>query len=130
MFKSLYTRIAIYTIVVLLFSAIMSFLITNVYYHLYLKENNDAKIMRTLKEAKNYQSESNVTSLDQYFTHMGEMNYQVMTVTTSGKKSFYGTPFREDNISQSAVQQVLADKPFHGIKNQPFQPFITGFLKM
>ncbi|MFY2828346.1 HAMP domain-containing sensor histidine kinase [Staphylococcus arlettae] len=129
MFKSLYTRIAIYTIVVLLFSAIMSFLITNVYYHLYLKEKNDAKIMRTLKEAKNYQSESNVTSLDQYFTHMGEMNYQVMTVTTSGKKSFYGTPFREDNISQSAVQQVLADKPFHGIKNQPFQPFITGFFE-
>ncbi|RBA01578.1 Heme sensor protein HssS [Staphylococcus arlettae] len=27
------------------------------------------------------------------------------------------------------MQQVLADKPFHGIKNQPFQPFITGFFE-
>ena len=52
MFKSLYIRIAIYTIVVMLLSAIISFFITNIIYHNTLKANNDAKIMRTLKDAK------------------------------------------------------------------------------
>ena len=50
MFKTLYTRIAIYTITVILFSALVSFLFANVYYHFNLKAHNDAKIMRTLKE--------------------------------------------------------------------------------
>ena len=55
MFKSLYSRIAIYTVVILLSSALLSFLLTNIIYHNHLKENNDAKIMRTLKDAISYE---------------------------------------------------------------------------
>ncbi|MEB6235991.1 two-component sensor histidine kinase, partial [Staphylococcus epidermidis] len=55
MFKTLYSRIAIYAITVILFSALMSFLFTNIYYHFHLKASNDAKIMRTLKEAREYE---------------------------------------------------------------------------
>ena len=54
MFKTLYSRIAIYAITVILFSALMSFLFTNIYYHFHLKASNDAKIkLVNMKEHKN-----------------------------------------------------------------------------
>ncbi|EGG97046.1 conserved domain protein [Staphylococcus warneri VCU121] len=54
MFKTLYIRIAIYTITVILFSAFISFIFTNIYYHFNLKASNDTKIMTTLKEARDF----------------------------------------------------------------------------
>lgn len=129
MFKSLYIRIAVYTIIMMIFSAIVSFLITNVYYHVYLKENNDAKIMRTLKEAKSFEIHNGPTKINDYFKHLGEMNYQVMTVNKQGHKRFYGEPFRKDNISKHAINQVLQNKNYHGIKNQPYKLFVTGFFE-
>lgn len=48
-FKSLAQRITIYTIVVMLVSAILGFILTNIYYHIDLKEKNDHKVFNTLK---------------------------------------------------------------------------------
>ncbi|SCS80319.1 sensor histidine kinase [Staphylococcus caeli] len=129
MFKSLYTRIAVYTIVVMLLCAILSFLCTNIIYHNHLKANNDAKIMRTLKDSLEYQKHSNIDSAAQFFNHLGEMNYQVMTVTESGKRTYYGTQFRKDNLDSDTVQTVLNGKHYHGIKDLPYNPFITGFFE-
>ncbi|WP_437272445.1 HAMP domain-containing sensor histidine kinase [Staphylococcus succinus] len=129
MFKSLYTRIAVYTVMVMLFSAIVSFLCTNIIYHNHLKANNDAKIIRTLKDSSTYQKESSMHNLPAFFQHMGEMNYQVMTVSEKGKKSFYGTAFRKDNISKQEIQSVLQGHDYHGIKNLPYNPFVTGFFE-
>jgi len=129
MFKSLYSRIAIYTIVVMLFSAIVSFLCTNIIYHNHLKANNDAKIMRTLEDAISYQKQSNIESSDPFFNHLGEMNYQVMTVSENGKRSFYGANFRKDNVDDDVVQSILNGKDYHGIRNLPYNPIITGFFE-
>lgn len=128
MFKTLYTRIAIYTITVILFSALVSFLFANVYYHFNLKAHNDAKIMRTLKEARAFHTSSNQSDTQSYFKHLGDMNYQIMIVDHSYHKTFFGEPFRKDTISDSAINQVLKGKAYHGIKNKPFELFITGFF--
>ncbi|MCG7338175.1 HAMP domain-containing histidine kinase [Staphylococcus sp. ACRSN] len=128
MFKSLYFRIAIYTIIVMLFSAIISFFFTNIIYHNALKTNNDAKIMRTLKDARAFQQSSHITNLTPYFKHLGEMNYQIMTVTKTGTKTFYGQKFRKDDVSKQAIKQVLSGKPYHGIKHLPYNPIVTGFF--
>lgn len=129
MFKSLYTRIAVYTIVVMLLCALLSFLCTNIIYHNHLKANNDAKIMRTLKDSLEYQKHSNIDAAAPFFNHLGEMNYQVMTVSEKGKRTYYGTEFRKDNLKSNIVQSVLNGKPYHGIKNLPYNPFITGFFE-
>ncbi|MCD8900104.1 HAMP domain-containing histidine kinase [Staphylococcus gallinarum] len=128
MFRSLYTRIAIYTIVVMILSAIISFFITNIIYHNTLKANNDAKIMRTLKDAKSFQQDANMSNLKPYFKHLGEMNYQIMTVSSSGEKHFYGERFRTDNVSTQAIKDVLDGKAYHGIKHLPYNPIVTGFF--
>ncbi|MCC3755808.1 sensor histidine kinase [Staphylococcus capitis] len=128
MFKTLYSRIAIYTITVILFSAFISFVLTNIYYHFNLKASNDAKIMKTLKEARNYENAQNTQSLSSYFKHLGDMNYQILTVDNRGTKHFYGEPFRRDTLPQSAIQSVMNGKNYHGIKNKPFELFVTGFF--
>lgn len=128
MFKTLYSRIAIYTITVILFSAFISFVLTNIYYHFNLKASNDAKIMKTLKEARNYENAQNTQSLSSYFKHLGDMNYQILTVDNHGTKHFYGEPFRRDTLPQFAIQSVMNGKNYHGIKNKPFELFVTGFF--
>ncbi|HDD7783350.1 TPA: heme sensor histidine kinase HssS [Staphylococcus aureus] len=128
MFKTLYARIAIYSITVILFSALISFVLTNVYYHYNLKASNDVKIMKTLKEARQYEQSAKPTHIQQYFKHLGQMNYQIMTVDQKGHKTFYGEPFREDTLSQNAINNVLNNKDYHGIKDKPFALFVTGFF--
>lgn len=128
MFKTLYSRIAIYTVTVIIFSAFISFFIANIYYHFNLKENNDAKIMRTLKEARTYENQLPSKYSNSYFQHLGQMNYQVVTVNKQGHKIFYGEPFRKDTLSSSSIKQVIQGHDYHGIKNKPFELFVTGFF--
>ncbi len=129
MFKSLYSRIAIYTIIIMLSSAILSFLLTNIIYHNHLKENNDTKIMRTLKDATSYMHKSHINLPKPFFRHLGEMNYQIMTVTEKGEKAYYGAPFRKDNVDTKNIKAVLNGNDYHGIKNLSYNPFITGFFE-
>lgn len=86
--------------------------------------------MRTLKEARAFHTSSNQSDTQSYFKHLGDMNYQIMIVDHSHHKTFFGEPFRKDTISDSAINQVLKGKAYHGIKNKPFELFITGFLIM
>ncbi|MCS4486099.1 sensor histidine kinase [Staphylococcus americanisciuri] len=128
MFKSLYTRLAVYTLTVMLISAITSFLITNVYYHFTLKEQNDTKVMTTLKRADTYKSVHNDETLTEYLKLLGNLNYQVIAIDEQHKVHHYGASFRKYNLSQRAIDQVLDGKDYHGIRNRPFNPLITGFF--
>lgn len=128
MFKTLYSRIAIYTVVIMLFSAISSFILSNIYYHVYLKPSNDQKIMTTLQEAKHYQESTHTQNMKAYFQHISELNFQVLTINKAGKRHFYGDKFRRDNLSKEAVRQVFNNQNYHGIRNHPYQLFVTGFF--
>ncbi|OMG44534.1 two-component sensor histidine kinase, partial [Paenibacillus macerans] len=66
--------------------------------------------------------------LDTYLKHLGQMNYQIMTVNEHGTKHFYGETFRKNTISQSAIKKVLNGEDYHGIKNKPYAFFVTGFF--
>ncbi len=128
MFKSLYTRLAFYTITVMIISAIASFLVTNVYYHFALKEQNDAKVMTTLKRADTYKNIHTDEALTAHLKLLGDLNYQVIAVDEQHKVHHYGASFRQYNLSRHAIDQVLAGKDYHGIRNRPFNPVITGFF--
>lgn len=130
MFKSLYTRIAIYTITVMIFSAVASFLCTNIIYHNYLKENNDAKIMRTLKDSIQYQKESRIEASAPFFKHLGEMNYQVMTISEDGHPTYYGTEFRKDNISKKQLNLYYMVRIIMVLKIYPITLLSLVFLRI
>ncbi|MCH8646589.1 HAMP domain-containing histidine kinase [Staphylococcus lugdunensis] len=128
MFKSLYSRIAIYTITVILLSAILSFFISNVYYHFNLKPKNDQKIMTTLKNARQFDAAQQHQVSSSFFKHLADMNYQIMTVDKYGHKHFYGADFRKDTLSATNIQRVLQGHDYHGIAKQHFQLLVTGFF--
>ncbi len=112
----------------MIISALSSFILANIYYHFDLKEKNDAKVMDTLKDSKQYFGREESHDLQHYFEHLGDMNYQVYTVDEHGQSSSYGEPFRKMNLSDDDINQVLNGKDYHGIKERPFNIFITGFF--
>ncbi|PTK07999.1 HAMP domain-containing protein, partial [Mammaliicoccus sciuri] len=127
-FKSLAQRITIYTIVVMLVSAILGFILTNIYYHIDLKEKNDHKVFNTLKDVQDYIDHDNEMSLDNYLNHLSELHYQAVLYNDKLKPTYYGDHFRKYNLDNQAVGDVLDGKTYHGIKNRPFNIFITGFF--
>ncbi|WP_239774634.1 HAMP domain-containing sensor histidine kinase [Mammaliicoccus sp. N-M50] len=127
-FKSLAQRITIYTIVVMLVSAILGFILTNIYYHIDLKEKNDHKVFNTLKDVQDYIDHDNEMSLDNYLNHLSELHYQAVLYNDKLKPTYYGDHFRKYNLDKQAVEDVLDGKTYHGIKNRPFNIFITGFF--
>lgn len=127
-FKSLAQRITIYTIVVMIVSSILGFVLTNVYYHLDLKHKNDAKVMQTLKEVQRFVDEDSNMSLSRYLEHLGQLHYQIILYNEDLKPTYYGDEFRKYNLNKDDVKDVLNQHNYHGIKHRPFNIFITGFF--
>ncbi|GGI41709.1 sensor histidine kinase [Mammaliicoccus stepanovicii] len=127
-FKSLAQRITIYTIVVMLVSSILGFILTNIYYHIDLKQKNDHKVMETLKDVKTYIEQDNDEPLNNYLKHITDLHYQAILYDDNMKPTYYGDHFRKFNLNDDAVNKVLQNKPYHGIKERPFNIFITGFF--
>ncbi|PKE70469.1 hypothetical protein [Macrococcoides caseolyticum] len=123
MFKRLSTRFIIGTFHVILVSSLLSFIIANIYYHLTLKEQNDTRITNTLITQKKYIEAHPEIKPEAFFTQLANLNFQVVTVK-DGKKAFYGTSFRVKNLPNNGP----LTETYHGIKERPFNVFITGFF--
>lgn len=127
-FKSLAQRITIYTIVVMTVSSILGFVLTNIYYHIDLKEKNDYKVMETLKKVQKYIDHDHEMNLDTYLAHLSELHYQAIIYDDKMESTYYGDHFRKYNLDEKSVKKVLNGKTYHGIKERPFNIFITGFF--
>ncbi|KAA1042756.1 HAMP domain-containing histidine kinase [Macrococcus equipercicus] len=123
MFNRLSTQFIVSTLIVMLLSSLLAFLLANVCYHSYLKPMNDARITHTLARQKQFIEHHPDIDSAAYFNQVASLNFQVMAIK-DGQKRFYGTPFRVDNLTV----QPLEHKIYHGIKNRPFNLFITGFF--
>ncbi|WP_086428079.1 sensor histidine kinase [Staphylococcus cornubiensis] len=128
MLKSLYSRFALYTFTVMLISSLLSFEISNIYYHFQLKDKNDAQIMATLKRAQAYKDAQNSEDLDRYLALLGDLNYQVVAYDETGHATYYGEPFRKQNLTTADIRRVQSGQDYHGIGDRPFNPVITGFF--
>lgn len=127
-FKSLAQRITIYTIVVMIVSSVLGFILTNIYYHIDLKIKNDQKVMQTLKNVQKYIDDDKDISLDNYLNHVSDLHYQAILYDEKQKVTYYGDSFRKFNLDKAEVKKVLDGKDYHGIKQRPFNIFITGFF--
>lgn len=103
-------------------SSVLAFLLSNVYYHFYEKEKNDARITDTLLQQKEF-IENDTRPAEEIFNQVASLDFQLVVIH-DGKKEFYGDPFRLDNLPTDAIQNDM----YHGIKNRPFNILITGFF--
>lgn len=127
MFKHLSTRFIVTTLHVMLISAVIAFVIANMYYHVTLKEQNDARVTQVLLSQKKYIEKHPQIKPQEFFTQLGNLNFQVLAINNNDSKQNYGTKFRIDNLRLDEIK-MERDGVYHGIKNRPFNLFITGFF--
>lgn len=126
--KSLYSKFLLVTILTMIASSLIAFLLTNTYYHQVTKPKNDTKNVMIAKSIVKPITESTSFKLKQYLQTMGNVGYQIYLVDEDNKESFFGGEYRLKNLSHKQVDQVLNGEVYHGMRNLPQETFVTGFF--
>ncbi|MEH7436864.1 HAMP domain-containing sensor histidine kinase [Neobacillus drentensis] len=126
--KSLYGKFALTTILIMLFSTICGFLLTNTYYQNVMKERNDKKNVEIAESIAAHIEASPKLPLSNYLSTVGKIGYQLYVVDESGKGHFYGGKYRVQDLQGSSVKKVLDGYIYHGMRQFPRQTFVTGFF--
>lgn len=126
--KTLYSKFILTTILTMVGSLMIGFLITNTYYHRVVKEQNDAKNVAIAERITAYIESTKNLDMKNYFETLGHIGYQIYVVQENGKDYFYGGSYRVTELSQDVVEKVLAGEVYHGMRDYPNQTFVTGFF--
>lgn len=126
--KSLYGKLVVITAAIMVISGLLAFLGINTYYHQVLKGQNDEKNMQILQSIIGFIEESDGLDVDAYLTAQAATGYKLYMVNENKTGDFYGEPFRENNLPQDAIEQVLAGRLYHGMADLPSETFVTGFF--
>ncbi|MEY2194841.1 sensor histidine kinase [Neobacillus sp. BF23-41] len=126
--KSLYSKFAFITIMIMVVSGIISFFLSNAYYQIKLKQQNDEKIMNFANEIADFASKHPLISLQDYLDHIGAIGYQILLVNNQGDQAYFGSSFREKNLPKGIPEKVLNGGVYHGIRTFPHKTFVTGFF--
>ncbi|MUV38215.1 Histidine kinase [Lentibacillus sp. JNUCC-1] len=125
--KTLYIRIIVTTMVIMITSAIIAFVVTNVYYHYELKPQNDEKITGIAERVAGM-IESDAVDENNYLRDLSHLGYQFYLVKPDGDSKMFGDRFRSYELEDGIIEEVLAGKTYHGVANYPWQLFVTGFF--
>lgn len=127
--RTLYVRIIVITMVIMIASAILAFIVSNVYYQTILKPKNDEKVTHIAKNTVDIFEESHKQPMDSYLTGMADLGYQYYLVSPDGAETSFGNDFRVGNLSSETAQDVIDGEVYHGIRDFPWKPFVTGFFE-
>lgn len=125
--RSLYSRVFLTTVAVILISSLLGFFAANFYYHVKLKPFNDDKLMNIATQIKHY-LETDPVSLDDYMPHTAALGYQFYLTDGAAYTQQWGNPFRQSDLPSEAVEAVLRGEPYHGVRDFPNKPFLSGFF--
>lgn len=126
--RTLYVRIIATTMAIMISSAIIAFIGTNIYYQHYLKPENDKKVTQIAGNIVAVFEKNNYRSISPYLESMTDLGYKFHVIDQNGNEEMYGEPFRENNLAQKNVDAVLNGEVYHGIANFPWKLFVTGFF--
>ncbi|AYC28477.1 sensor histidine kinase [Paenisporosarcina cavernae] len=126
--KTLYTKFVVLTIGVIIGSFLFAFILSNMYYQLHLKEQNDAKNTEIAHEVKTFIEKHPDVSMEEYLTSISEVGYQLCVVDQAGTKTFYGAAFRETSLSPQVLERVWSGETYHGMNEFPTKTFVTGYF--
>lgn len=127
MMKTLYSKFVWMTLLIMIASGTLGFMVVNTYYHHNLKEKNDEKnvlVARSIVESINMSN----SELDPLLHSLGNTGYQLYVVGENGFKRAYGGEFRVQKIDQTIVESVLSGETYHGMREFPKETFITGYF--
>ena len=128
MMRTLYARIILVTMAIMIVSASLSFIAANLYYHFNLKSKNDEKITAMARNIVNIYEAGNGQNLGGYLSELTALGYQFHVVDQQMQEKQYGLPFRSYSLPDRDIEQVLAGGTYHGIAAYPWQLAVTGFF--
>lgn len=126
--KSFYVRTVIITFSVMIISSLLAFFISNVYYQVSLKPENDAQISALAENIQQYAELEADGAPDAYFSHVGGLGYQLVLFDENKNMSQFGSAFRDLKLPEHEIEKVLAGGEYHGVSEQPAGLFTTGFF--
>ncbi len=126
--RSLYGKFLLFTVMIMIGSFIIAFLVVNTFYHQQLRPQNDAKNMKIAENVADYIESDQHIDLDEFLSTQAKVGYKLYITNHAGEDQFYGKPFRLENLSDQAVEQVLAGEQYHGMRDLPKETFVTGFF--
>lgn len=126
--KSLYSRIVVTMLVVILSSSLLGFFFANIYYQIKLKPFNDEKTAKIAQEVQQFYQSNGEISLKEYLENVGELGYELYLTDGKDQSAYFGGAFRKKDLPNKTVQQVLAGETYHGIEMFDTGIFITGFF--
>lgn len=126
--RSLYSKIILMSLVIILVSTMLSFWATNLFYHFTLKPKNDEKITAIAKNIASIYESGGGQELGDYLNDLTALGYQFHVIEPNGAESQYGARFRSTDLSEEEVGQVLSGEIYHGIASYPWKINVTGFF--
>ncbi|WP_200416610.1 HAMP domain-containing sensor histidine kinase [Virgibacillus salexigens] len=125
--RTLYVRIIVTTILIMIGSAVIAFVVSNGYYQYVLKPQNDEKVTHIAKNIVDLYNSSE-QSIDDYLTEVTDLGYSFYLVHNNGDTQAFGKSFESKDLPSNVIKDVLAGEVYHGIANYPWRLFITGFF--
>lgn len=126
--RTLYVRIIITTMAIMIASAVIAFAVTNIYYQYYLKPQNDEKITHIANNIVEIYNHNNNQSIDDFLNAMTDLGYKFYLIDQEGTEKTFGDPFSSTAMNERYIEKILDGQVYHGIKNYPWKPFVTGFF--
>ncbi|MFF5997031.1 HAMP domain-containing sensor histidine kinase [Lysinibacillus sp. KU-BSD001] len=117
--KSLYNQFIFATVLILLCSIGIGFILANMVYYTFTKEKIDAQQVETAEEVTRillYMHESR-HSIDEYLTSVGLLGYQIVIISESGQYQYYGASFSDKEMPQEALTTVFDGEIYQGMQD-------------
>ncbi|MDF2723170.1 MAG: histidine kinase [Paenibacillus sp.] len=125
--KTLYYRVFLITLAVIMAGSLLGFLASNAYYHMKLKPYNDEKLVSIAEQMKRY-IESEPAGMARYLRNAAALGYEIYVTDGQEEAHFFGRSFRRQDLDKQDVALVLGGGIYHGVARFPNKPFISGFF--
>ncbi|MEK3797110.1 HAMP domain-containing sensor histidine kinase [Peribacillus sp. FSL H8-0477] len=126
--KTLYRKFILATLVILLISTTLAFILANLVYMTSTKQIIDQENVKIAKViASNLEgSHEHHSSITSYLESMGNLGYQIYLLNESGEGEFFGQSFSKTDLPQEAMK-VIEDKDiYHGMNDASQQLLMMG----
>ena len=126
--KSIYTKLVLTSLFIIVLSSVLGFLLANIYYSAEVKPKNDEKNVQIAKKMTSYIENTEDVDLDRYLANLASIGYQIYVTDEHGREHFYGAEFEEQILPDLVKEQVIAGDVYHGMRDYPRKAFVTGFF--
>lgn len=126
--KSLYTKIVGLVCLVLLVSALISLLISNLFYYNVLQSSYSQKVEEAVDQSFAYYERHGDGQTGSFYDMLSATGFQLYVVPKTGPVIRHGNPFRDETLAPAIIERVRAGEVYHGMRDYPFHLFLLGLF--